>query len=851
LTFIRPESTILQYFRTLALDKTMKVEYNFRQIEEKWQNIWHRTNAFAAVEDKSRKKFYCLEMYPYPSGRIHMGHVRNYAIGDVIARFMKMKGLSVIHPIGWDALGMPAENAAIKHGTHPEKWTLDNVEYMKKQLKRMGFGYDWDREVNTCLPEYYRWNQWIFLKLFERGRAFRKKSWVNWCPQCQTVLANEQVISGACWRCDSEVRQKDMEQWFLKITDYAEELLTGHDLLEKWPEHVLTMQKNWIGKSTGAHVTFALPGNSLSIEVFTTRVDTIYGATFLALSPEHPLTDTLLTGHKEEARLRDWIFEAAAEQKKKRKADEEGEKAGIDTGKTAVNPFTGEQIPIWIANYVLMEYGTGAIMAVPGHDQRDFEFAKKYELPIKEVISADGRARDVLEVAYENYGIVINSGEFSGQRCEEAMDAMAQYAQDRGFGRKSVLYRLRDWGISRQRYWGTPIPIIYCARCGPVGVPYDELPVTLPGDVEFKGEEGSPLEKAEDFVRAGCPRCGGAARRETDTMDTFVDSSWYYLRYCSPHEESVPFLPEAAAHWMPVDLYIGGVEHAILHLIYARFFCKVLRDMGLTGVDEPFPQYLAQGMVTKDGSAMSKSRGNVVDPDEMIQAYGADTLRVFILFASPPEKEFAWNEKGIEGSYRFLHRIWSFFQENVDILSELKDRTHGGEPSLPEESLQRIRTKMHQTIRKVGIDIGQRYHLNTAISSIMEFFNRLKADRDSLIVHPAGRAVLKEGMEALVKVLSPIAPHLCEEIWERMGYSHSLVASSWPDYDPDLAVEDVFTIVVQVNGKLRDRLEVERGTAEEEIKAMALESRRVQAATGGKTVRKMIYIKEKLVNIVV
>lgn len=829
----------------------MSEEYNFRQIEEKWQKIWQEKNAFAAVEDSRKKKFYCLEMYPYPSGRIHMGHVRNYAIGDVISRFMKMRGFSVLHPIGWDALGMPAENAAIKHGIHPEKWTLDNVAYMKKQLKRMGFSYDWDREVNTCLPEYYRWNQWIFLKLFEQGKAFRKKSWVNWCPQCRTVLANEQVISSLCWRCESEVLQKDMEQWFLKITDYAEELLTGHALLKKWPEHVLTMQKNWIGKSTGAHVIFKLPDSNHAIEVFTTRVDTIYGATFLALSPEHPLAGILIAGHPEENEYRNWIRKTVNDQKRRRNADEELEKAGIDTGKSAVNPFTGERIPIWIANYVLMEYGTGAIMAVPGHDQRDFEFAQKYGLPILEVISPDGKSHGGLESAWEEYGTVINSGGFSGMDCLEAMEAMAQYAQDNGFGRKSTLYRLRDWGISRQRYWGTPIPIVYCEKCGPVGVPYEDLPVTLPRDVEFKGEEGSPLEQSDDFVKTTCPRCGGTARRETDTMDTFVDSSWYYFRYCSPHESRRPFKAEEAAHWMPVDLYIGGVEHAILHLIYARFFCKVLRDLGLAAVDEPFPHYLAQGMVTKDGSAMSKSRGNVVDPDDMIQAYGSDTLRVFILFASPPEKEFAWNEKGIEGAYRFLNRIWGFFQENKDLFSSVgKFPSEGASPS-GDEAVQRVMTKMHQTIKKVEVDIGRRYHLNTAISSIMEFYNQLRADRDVLMKQEAGRKILKEAIETLVVLLSPFAPHIAEEIWELMGHSEYLVFSPWPEFDPALAVEDVITVVVQVNGKLRDRLEVERGTAEGDIKAMALESPRIQAAIGGKTVRNMIYIKEKLINIVV
>ena len=823
-------------------------EYNFEEIEKKWQAIWENENVFSVKESPDRKKFYCLEMYPYPSGKIHMGHVRNYAIGDVISRFKTMMGFNVLHPIGWDALGLPAENAAIKHGIHPREWTLDNIAFMKKQLKRMGFNYDWSREVNTCLPEYYRWCQWIFLKLFEKGQAFRKKSWVNWCPSCNTVLANEQVISGRCWRCDAEADQKQMEQWYLKITDYAEELLTGHSRLNNWPEHVLAMQRNWIGKSTGAYMTFSVIGSSQKIEVFTTRIDTIYGATFLVLSPEHPLASELLEDSIDRNKHMSWIKRKIEEQRLDREVGE-AEKEGIDTGKTALNPFTGEEIPIWIANYVLMDYGTGAVMAVPAHDERDFEFAEKYGLNVRVVITPDGKVPEMNpEGATEAYGQLIQSGRFTGLDSRAAMEEMAAYAEEKGFGSKSTLFRLRDWGISRQRYWGTPIPIIYCNRCGIVGVPYENLPVLLPYDVVLKGEEGSPLARSESFTKTTCPQCGDAARRETDTMDTFVDSSWYYFRYCSPGDPDLPFQPEAAKYWMPVDLYIGGVEHAILHLIYSRYFCKVLRDLGLTSLDEPFPHYLPQGMVTKDGSAMSKSKGNVVDPDEMIQKYGADTLRVFILFASPPEKEFAWNEKGIEGSFRFLNRIWSFFQENADLF------TQGGLEGLKDdeadETVRGLRTKMHQTIRKVTVDIDKRFHLNTAISSIMELINRMKVDRDLLITTKMGCAVLREAMEILIRILSPIAPHMCEELWRKTGHQQLLVQSEWPAFDPQLAREETVTVVVQVNGKLRDKFEVERGAAEEEVKSRALELDRIRELLAGKTVRKVICIQDKLVNIV-
>jgi len=826
----------------------MTENYDFQKIEKKWQKLWEEKEAFRTFEDVLKTKFYCLEMYPYPSGRIHMGHVRNYTIGDVISRHKVMKGFNVLHPIGWDAFGMPAENAAIQSGVHPQKWTLDNISHMKTQLKRMGFYYDWSREVNTCLPEYYRWNQWIFLKMFESGLAYRKKSWVNWCPQCQTVLANEQAAGNQCWRCASEVKQKEMEQWFLKITDYAEELLSGHEDLLKWPEHVLLMQKNWIGKSTGAHVSFSVSGDNAAIEVFTTRVDTIFGATFVAISPEHPLCPRLIEDSDQKVRLEEWIKKSIREQRLQQDLAEV-EKEGVDTGKKVVNPYTGEELPIWIANYVLMEYGTGAVMAVPGHDQRDFEFAQKYSLPIKEVIVAEGQTpSEELEEAFEGYGKLVRSGEFSGMDSGEALEAMTRYAEEKGFGRKNTLFRLRDWGISRQRYWGTPIPIIYCDRCGTVGVPLENLPVVLPSEAVFTGTEGSPLENTDDFVRTTCPDCGGQARRETDTMDTFFDSSWYYFRYCSAQEERLPFQPNAAAYWMPVDLYIGGVEHAILHLIYARFFCKILRDLGLSGADEPFPHYLPQGMVTKDGSAMSKSKGNIVDPDDMLGKYGADTLRLFILFSSPPEKEFAWNEKGIEGSHRFLNRVWFFIHENLDLMT---GETAPVESSDDGEAFRSLRGKIHQSIKKAGDDIEKRYHLNTSISSIMELFNMFKKENENLRKTEQGKALLREACEVLILLLSPFTPHFCEEIWEKMGKKTPLLHTSWPAYDPELAREETFTVVVQINGRLRDRFEAERGLEENELKAKALGLERIRDIVSGKEVRKVIVVKDKLVNIVV
>lgn len=826
----------------------MKEAYNFEEIEKKWQRVWEEKKVFEVSEQTDRPKYYILEMYPYPSGRIHMGHVRNYSIGDVIARFKKMKGYNVLHPIGWDALGLPAENAAIKHGIHPRKWTLDNIDYMRAQLKKMGFSYCWSREVNSCLPEYYKWNQWIFLKMLEQGLAYRRMSWVNWCPQCRTVLANEQVIAGRCWRCDSQVTQKKMEQWFLKITAYAEELLSGHEKLSRWPEHVLQMQKNWIGRSEGALIKFPVPSLNQSIEVFTTRIDTIYGATFLVLSPEHPLATELVASHPDKANIRAWMARTIAESRLRREARDE-EKVGYDTGIKALNPFSGQLIPIYLANYVLMDYGTGAIMAVPAHDQRDYEFAVKYNLPIQTVIVPDSpEVKPEEGRAFEGYGLLVNSGPFNGLSSEEAMEKMASQAKEKDFGQASVTYRLRDWGISRQRYWGTPIPVVYCDQCGLQPVPYEQLPVEIPYKAEFTGEEGSPLQRVPDFVRTTCPKCGGPARRETDTMDTFVDSSWYFFRYCSPAADRQPFLPEKARYWMPVDLYIGGVEHAILHLIYSRFFTKYLRDLGLTEVDEPFPHYLAQGMVTKDGAAMSKSRGNVVDPDDMIKRYGADALRVFILFASPPEKEFAWSEEGLEGCFRFILRIWNLFEENKDLF----DGIPAVVPEKPDEgSYQRLLKKLHQTIKKVSEDIELRFHLNTAISALMELVNTLKKEREQLRASQKGCGLLRQALESLILMLAPFAPHMAEELWEKTGHQTLVAESPWPAYNPELAREELVTIVVQVNGKVRDKFEAPLDLEEELLKEKAIGLPRIQEILADRQPKKVVCVRNKLVSLVV
>ncbi|MGQ9618897.1 MAG: leucine--tRNA ligase [Candidatus Aminicenantia bacterium] len=812
-------------------------QYNPKKIEEKWQEIWEGRKVFEVKDDLSKKKYYCLEMFPYPSGRIHMGHVRNYTIGDVVARFWRMKGYNVLHPMGWDAFGLPAENAAIKYGYHPKNWTYENISGMKAQLKRMGFSYSWEREVNTSTPEYYKWNQWIFIKMFEKGLAYKKKSLVNWCPGCNTVLANEQVIGGRCWRCDSEVELKELEQWFLKISQYAEDLLKDHELLREWPEKVIIMQKNWIGRSEGAYIDFPLIGLEEKIRVFTTRIDTIYGATFMVLSPQHSLVSVLIKDLEEKEKIEKWLEKAKKETYLSR--TEKFEKEGFFTGKYALNLFTNLKIPIWVANYVLMEYGTGAIMAVPAHDARDYEFAKKYNLEIKEVIKpVDGEYSGEI---FEGNGYLVDSGEFSGLKSEEARKKMTEYAEKREMGEGAILYRLKDWGISRQRYWGTPIPIINCERCGMVPVPFEDLPVMLPQNVEIKGIGGNPLEKCGDFVNVACPKCKGKARRETDTMDTFFDSSWYFLRFTSPEEEKIPFSPEKASYWMPVDIYIGGVEHAILHLIYSRFFTKFLKDIGLVAIKEPFPKLLTQGMVTLGGSAMSKSKGNIVDPDDMIEKYGADTLRLFILFAAPPDKDLEWSDKGIEGCYRFLNRVWKLILENWENIknSELE--------KIEGESLDILR-RTHQVIKRVSENLEKRLHLNTVISTLMEFLNFLYQRKDSALKSPAGRGALKEALRVLVKLLSLFTPHICEEFWEIMGEKEILSLSNWPLWNEDLAKEEFTTVVVQINGRVRGRISVPVGLSEEEALEEIMKEQRIRFYLDGKKIVKKVWIQDKIMS---
>jgi leucyl-tRNA synthetase len=822
------------------------MKYDFKAIEEKWQRIWIEKKLFKATWEENKKKFYCLEMFPYPSGKIHMGHVRNYSIGDVIVRFKKMKGYNVLHPMGWDSLGMPAENAAIKHKTHPETWTLNNIADMKKQLNRLGLWYDWDREVATCLPEYYRWNQFIFIEMHRMGLVYKKKSEVNWCPSCKTVLANEQVVDGGCWRCDSRVEAKDLNQWFLKITHYSDELVTAHNELAKWPHKVLLMQKNWIGKSEGAEVKFKVHDSDLVIDIFTTRLDTIFGATFFALSVKHPMVDQLIADHPQKKEIETFIDEVEIESRSSRELTE---KKGMFTGKYAVNPFNGEKIPIWLANFVLIEYGTGAIMSVPAHDERDFEFARKYGIPVRRVIVEDKKQdypEDVSEV-FSGEGYLVNSGEYSGLSSAGAVREMGEFLEQECIGRLKTMFRLRDWGVSRQRYWGTPIPMVYCDKCGIVPEKIENLPVLLPKDVDFTPEGGSPLEKCESFYRTTCPGCGGPARRETDTMDTFFDSSWYFFRYAGPSDKE-PFDPEEARFWMPPDLYIGGIEHAILHLIYARFFTKVFRDFGWTDLSEPFPHLLTQGMVTLGGTAMSKSLGNTVDPDEMIEKYGADTTRLFMLFAAPPEKGLEWNDKGVEGTHRFLQRIWNFFDANRQII-----RQHIKSPVPPDaltgESSQKLMTKLNQTIKKVTEDIEKRFHLNTAIAALMEFFNDLSADRETLAQESP--VLVTDAFAVLVKLLSPFTPHFCSELWQRCGIDSLLEDEPWPTYDPNWVKEQTVTIMIQVNGKIRDKLDVSADEEEETVKEMAFQSERIQQYIEGKKILKIIFIKNKMMSIVV
>ncbi|MFQ5896622.1 MAG: leucine--tRNA ligase [Candidatus Methylomirabilia bacterium] len=822
--------------------------YPFREIEAKWQKLWEETKLFKAAEDPARAKYYCLEMFPYPSGRIHMGHVRNYTIGDVVARYKRMRGFNVLHPMGWDAFGLPAENAAMEHGVHPAIWTYENIAYMKAQLKQMGCSYDWDREFATCDRDYYRWEQQIFIRMFERGLAYKKLSTVNWCPSCQTVLANEQVEAGRCWRCDSEVTSKNIEGWFFKITEYAEELLAWCDRLTGWPERVLTMQRNWIGKSEGAEVDFPLKDHPTALRVFTTRLDTIYGATFMVLAPEHSLVRELARGTGREQEVLSFVERVARTDKVQRTAAE-APKEGVFTGAYAMNLFTNEAIPIWVANFVLLEYGTGAVMAVPAHDQRDFDFARAYGLAIPLVVqNRDRSLREPLDQAYLEDGWLVGSGPYTGLASAEGRDRMAADLEARGIGKRSVNYRLRDWGISRQRYWGAPIPIIYCDRCGTVPEREENLPVVLPQDVQISGTGGSPLGDLLDFVRTACPRCGGRARRETDTMDTFVESSWYFLRYCSPLFRGGMVEPDAAAYWMPVDQYIGGIEHAVLHLLYSRFYTKVLRDLGLLKLDEPFANLLTQGMVIKDGAKMSKSRGNVVDPDQLIRKYGADTARLFCLFAAPPEKDLDWNDQAVEGASRFLNRIWRVVQSHRSALSHAKSGV-----SRYSEDGRRFRRTIHETIRRVSDDIEDEFHFNTAISAIMELVNALyEFDQSSLsgMDREERVALLREAVETLLVLLGPFAPHLAEELWAQLGHRESLFRYPWPQPDRSALARKEVLVVVQVNGRVRSRLTVAAGADEEKVKALALADPKVRPWLDSCQVDRIVVVPGRLINIV-
>ncbi len=828
----------------------MEAEYNPHAIEKRWQQRWLEEKTFAT--GRGGEKYYLLEMFPYPSGKIHMGHVRNYSIGDVVARYQRMRGRDVLHPMGWDAFGMPAENAAIAHGVHPADWTRRNIDEMRAQLQRMGFSYDWDRELATCDPDYYRWEQVFFLKMLEKDLVYKKKSQVNWCETCQTVLANEQVENGCCWRCGNETEGKDLEQWFFRITAYAEELLAGCDELKGgWPERVITMQKNWIGKSVGAEIDFQVEGRDLKITVFTTRQDTLYGATFMSLAPDHPLAAELARGTGQEEAVAAFVEKMRRRERSDRDLAQL-EKEGVFTGSYCLNPVTGRKMPIYLANFVLSGYGTGAVMAVPAHDQRDFEFARMYDLPIIVVIQPEGEKLDpeTMTEAYTGEGLLVNSDRFDNTPNRQALDLIAAYLEEKGIGKKAITYRLRDWGVSRQRYWGAPIPIVYCDKCGVVPVPEKDLPVTLPEDVELDGSGGSPLARVETFVNTTCPQCGAAARRETDTMDTFVESSWYYMRYACAAYDQAPLEREAVDKWLPVDHYIGGIEHAILHLLYSRFFTRVLRDLGYINFSEPFTRLLTQGMVIKDGAKMSKSKGNVVDPNALIEKYGADTARMFSLFASPPELDLEWNDQGVEGSFRFLSRLWRLVYGLLPALRGIE--AYGGSIADVPAAYAGLRRKIHQTISRVRSDIEERMHFNTAISAVMELVNELKnyscdqAREDEILA-----ALLREAVETVILLLAPIVPHVCEELWAEIGGAGELAYAPLPEVDPDSLIEDTVLVVVQINGKVRERLTVARDLDSEEVRKLALASSRVQKYTDGKTLRKVIVIPNKLVNIVV
>jgi leucyl-tRNA synthetase len=821
-------------------------KYNFREIEEKWQKKWEEEKIFKVTENTSKKKYYALEMFPYPSGKLHMGHVRNYSIGDVVARFKTMNGYNVLHPIGWDAFGLPAENAAIKHDIHPDKWTRENIAEMKRQLKELGISYDWDREVATCLPDYYKWTQWLFLQFYKNGLAYKKKSPVNWCPSCETVLANEQVVSDRCERCDTLVIKKNLEQWYFKITDYAERLLDDLETLQGWPEKVKIMQKNWIGKSYGAEIEFKIDGTDEALNIFTTRPDTIYGATFMVLAPEHPLVAKLVKGSEYEEEVNKFIKKLERLSEVERTASDV-EKEGMFIGKYAVNPLNDKKIPIYVANYVLMDYGTGAIMAVPAHDERDFEFAQKYNLDIIPVIKPQDDSIDInnLEVAYSEPGIMINSDRFNGLNNDECIEKIIEHIEENNLGKRTINYRLRDWLISRQRYWGAPIPILYCEKCGVVPVPEEDLPVVLPTDVVFTGKGESPLTTSETFINATCPECGGKAKRETDTMDTFVDSSWYFLRYTDPKNQESPFDKENAAYWMNVDQYIGGVEHAILHLLYARFFTKVLYDVGLSPVKEPFENLLTQGMVLKDGAKMSKSKGNVVSPEEIVAKYGADTARLFILFAAPPERDLEWSDTGVEGSYRFLNRVWRLVQELKDILP-----TDDLKIDIKTKEDKELNYTIHNTIKRVTDDISERFNFNTAISAIMELVNEVYKYKE-IDNSKINKVLVKKALDTILVLLSPFAPHMTEELWMTLDNKGSIHNQNWPKYDSKALVKDEIEIVIQVNGKVREKIMVNTDISKEELEETAVNNDKIKSYIEGKKIVKVICVPSKLVNIVV
>lgn len=823
-------------------------KYSPQSIEKKWQSKWLDENVYKTEMDEKRPKYYALEMFPYPSGNLHMGHVRNYSIGDVLARFKTMEGYNVLHPMGFDSFGMPAENAAIKHGVKPSDWTYSNIDNMKRQQREMGLSYDWDREVLTCRQDYYRWTQWIFQLFYKKGLAYKKKAYVNWCDTCGTVLANEQVEDGKCWRCDSEVVKKDLSQWFLKITDYADELLKDLDKLQGWPERVRIMQENWIGRSEGLEFELEVPALGEKIAAYTTRPDTVYGITFLALAAEHPLVEKICEANPEKAEAIRAFVKEAQNQSDIERTSSESEKKGIGTGVYVVNPFNGNEAEIWVTNYVLADYGTGAVIGVPSEDQRDWMFATKYNL--KKIITLQPKDKELkLEEMTEAYvdkaGILVNSAEFNGMDIKSAMQGIMDKAEKEGFGKRRVNYRLRDWLISRQRYWGAPIPVIYCDDCGEVLVPEDQLPVQLPEDVKFEQGSVSPLAQSEAFVNCTCPKCGKPARRETDTMDTFICSSWYYLRYTDPHNDKMPFDKEKVNYWAPVDQYIGGIEHAILHLLYSRFFTKVLRDAGLLSFDEPFKRLLTQGMVLKDGSKMSKSKGNVVSPEEIIGKYGADTARLFILFAAPVDRDLDWSDEGVEGSFRFLKRVWRIIEIFENQIKAGADE-YDIKALTPEEK--ELRHVLHVTLKKVTDDLGERFNFNTAISTIMELVNAFYKFQNNDKLNPG---LAREVSVNLIKMLAPFVPHITEELWAELGFEGSVHQQKWPKYDEAATQKDEVEIVLQINGKVRDRIMIPANISKEEMEQAAKDNQRVQELTEGKTIVKMICVPKKLVNIVV